>query len=169
MFLLQAPQVRETEVFTRLPDRFCRTGMRSDWADANRGGQPTGSFLEGPVFDAAGNLYVTDIPFGRVFRIDPKGEWDLVAQWDGEPNGAKFLSQPMPDEPTPKNARGDDGQQPKRQALVPASVAAFITSGLVSWATTPDGNLLVTTVPGLVVGLLVYGLALWRLRRARSG
>ncbi len=50
------------------------------------------SFLEGPVFDDAGNLYVTDIPFGRVFRIDPKGEWDLVAQWDGEPNGMKFLN-----------------------------------------------------------------------------
>jgi gluconolactonase len=26
-----------------------------------------------------------------VFRISPNGEWDLVAQWDGEPNGMKFL------------------------------------------------------------------------------
>src|SRR4029434_5044133 len=49
------------------------------------------SFLEGPVFDAAGNLYVTDIPFGRIFRIDPQGEWELVAEWAGEPNGAKFI------------------------------------------------------------------------------
>jgi hypothetical protein len=73
MFLLQPPEVRETEVFTRMPDRFRRTGVRSDWADANRGGQPTDSFLEGPVHDAAGNLYVTDIPFGRIFRIDPHG------------------------------------------------------------------------------------------------
>ena len=46
------PEVRDTEVFTRMPDRFRRTGVRSDWADANRGGQPTDSFLEGPVFDA---------------------------------------------------------------------------------------------------------------------
>ena len=92
MFLLQAPQVRQTEVFTRLPDRFRRTGVRSAWADANRGGQPTDAFLEGPVFDAAGNLYVTDIPFGRLFRIDPQGEWEQVAEWDGEPNGAKFLN-----------------------------------------------------------------------------
>ena len=74
MFLLQPPQVRETEVFSRMPEHFRRTGVRSDWADANRGGQPTDSFLEGPVFDAAGNLYVTDIPFGRIFRIDPRGE-----------------------------------------------------------------------------------------------
>jgi gluconolactonase len=92
MVLLQPPQVRETEVFTRLPERFRRTGVRSSWADANRGGQPTDSFLEGPVFDAAGRLYVTDIPFGRVFRIDERGEWEQVAEWDGEPNGAKFLN-----------------------------------------------------------------------------
>ena len=93
MFLLQAPEVRGTEVFTRMPDRFRRTGVRSDWADANRGGQPTDSFLEGPVFDGAGNLYVSDIPFGRIFRIDPRGEWEQVAQWDGEPNGLKFLNE----------------------------------------------------------------------------
>lgn len=92
IFVLQAPQLRDTEVFTRLPERFRRTGLRSSWADANRGGQPTDSFLEGPVFDAAGNLYVTDIPFGRIFRIDPHGAWELVAEWDGEPNGAKFLN-----------------------------------------------------------------------------
>ncbi len=90
--LLQAPQVRDTEVFTRLPDRFRRTGVRSSWADANRAGQATDSFLEGPVFDGDGNLYVTDIPFGRIFRIDPKGTWEQVAAWDGEPNGAKFLN-----------------------------------------------------------------------------
>jgi gluconolactonase len=93
MFLLQAPEVRGTKVFTRLPDRFRRTGVRSDWADANRGGQPTDSFLEGPVFDRAGNLYVSDIPFGRIFRIDPRGNWEQVAQWDGEPNGLKFLNE----------------------------------------------------------------------------
>ena len=93
MFLLQAPQVRDTELFTRMPERFRRTGVRSDWADANRGGQPTDSFLEGPVFDGAGNLYVTDIPFGRIFRIDAQGDWALIAEWAGEPNGQKFLNE----------------------------------------------------------------------------
>ena len=48
------------------------------------------SFLEGPVFDENGNLFVTDIPFGRVFRISAEGEWDLIAEYDGEPNGMKF-------------------------------------------------------------------------------
>ena len=92
MFLLQAPEVRNTEVFTWMPARFRRTGVGSEWAAANRGGQPVDSFLEGPVFDGAGNLYVSDIPFGRIFRIDPKGEWDQVAEWSGEPNGLKFLN-----------------------------------------------------------------------------
>lgn len=92
MFLLQAPEVRQTELFSRMPDRLRRSGTRSDWADANRGGQPTDSFLEGPVFDEAGNLYVTDIPFGRILRIDPLGQWEQVAEWAGEPNGMKFLN-----------------------------------------------------------------------------
>lgn len=92
MHLLQAPEVRDLEPFTSLPAELRRTGVRSSWADANRGGQPTDSFLEGPVFDEAGNLFVTDIPFGRIFRIDPAGRWSQVAEWAGEPNGMKFLN-----------------------------------------------------------------------------
>ncbi|KAB2901925.1 MAG: SMP-30/gluconolactonase/LRE family protein [Burkholderiaceae bacterium] len=90
MFLLQPPQVRELEVFTSMPESL-RRRERSAWADANRGGAITDAFLEGPVFDGAGNLYVTDIPWGRIFRIDPQGEWTLVAEYDGEPNGMKFM------------------------------------------------------------------------------
>lgn len=93
MFWLQPPPVREAEVFTRLPDRFRRPDARTAWAEANRPGQVTDSFLEGPVFDGEGNLFVTDIPNGRIFRIDPAGQWELVAEWDGEPNGAKFLNE----------------------------------------------------------------------------
>ncbi|QEI04496.1 SMP-30/gluconolactonase/LRE family protein [Pigmentiphaga aceris] len=91
MFLIQAPQVRELTLFSAMPDAL-RRPQRSVWADANRGGTPTDSFLEGPVFDQAGNLYVTDIPWGRIFRIDPQGDWTLVAEYDGEPNGMKFLN-----------------------------------------------------------------------------
>ena len=91
MFLLHPPEVRTLDVFTTLPARF-RQRQRTVWSDANMGGREVDCFLEGPVFDGAGNLYVTDIPFGRVFRIDPQGGWELVAQWDGEPNGMKFLN-----------------------------------------------------------------------------
>ena len=48
-----------------MPDKYRQTGVRSHWADVNQGGRLADSFLEGPVFDDEGNLYVTDIPFGR--------------------------------------------------------------------------------------------------------
>src|SRR4030095_8135259 len=91
MFLLQAPQVREATLYSEVPEHFRRRDVRSPWADANRGGHPVDSFLEGPVFDGSGNLYVTDIPFGRIFRITPGLQWELVVEYDGEPNGMKFL------------------------------------------------------------------------------
>jgi len=90
MHLLQPPQLIELLHFTSLPTEF-RQRTRSVWADANRAGRATNSFLEGPVFDDAGNLYVSDIPFGRIFRIEAQGRWTLVAEYDGEPNGMKFL------------------------------------------------------------------------------
>lgn len=93
MFLPHPPAWRDAEVFTRLPDEFRRPDSRSDWGEANRPGHVTDSFLEGPVFDAAGNLYVTDIPFGRIFCIDAAGAWSLVAEYGGEPNGMKFLNE----------------------------------------------------------------------------
>jgi gluconolactonase len=79
-----------TEVFTRLPDRY-RRPRPTEWARWNRGGREIDSFLEGPCFDAEGRLYVTDIPFGRIFRISAGGEWEQVAEYDGWPNGLKLL------------------------------------------------------------------------------
>src|SRR5258706_9454550 len=81
-----APQVIEARVLTRLPDSF-RRKRRSEWADANKPGHEVDSFLEGPSFDREGNLYVTDIPFGRIFRISPALEWTLACEYDGWPNG----------------------------------------------------------------------------------
>jgi gluconolactonase len=84
-----APAVIEARVLTRLPDAFRKAG-RTAWGDANKPGHELDSFLEGPSFDRAGNLYVTDIPYGRIFRISPDLQWTLVAQYDGWPNGAAF-------------------------------------------------------------------------------
>ncbi|EKM99860.1 MULTISPECIES: SMP-30/gluconolactonase/LRE family protein [unclassified Acidocella] len=89
MSFFPPPYRTETTVFTRLPDRF-RASRRTAWSDANRMGQEVDSFLEGPSFDRAGWLYVTDIPFGRIFRISPDGEWELVTEYDGWPNGLKI-------------------------------------------------------------------------------
>lgn len=90
MFLDTPPKLIETTVFTRMPDLFRRPGVASPWADANKRGEPVESFIEGPSFDPQGNLYVVDIPFGRIFRVSPQGEWTLVVAYDGEPNGLKL-------------------------------------------------------------------------------
>jgi gluconolactonase len=84
------PPVIETEVFARLPDKFRRKDPDNAWAIVNRRGIPVDSFIEGPSFDRAGNLYIVDIPYGRIFRISPTGEFELVAEYDGEPNGLKI-------------------------------------------------------------------------------
>ena len=89
MTFFAPPRRVETTVFTRLPDRF-RKPRPTAWADANQGGRPIDSFLEGPSFDRQGRLYVTDIPYGRVFRVSPEGEWELVAEYEGWPNGLKI-------------------------------------------------------------------------------
>ncbi len=65
-------------MLTCLPDEL-RRPQRSEWADANKPGHSVDCFLEGPSFDRADNLYVTDIPHGRVLRITPALEWQLVA------------------------------------------------------------------------------------------
>ena len=79
----------KAEVFTSMPKKF-RNRQRTGWSDPNRQGAEVECFLEGPAFDRAGNLYIVDTPFGRIFRISAKGEWDLVVQYDGWPNGMKF-------------------------------------------------------------------------------
>ena len=79
----------KTEVFMSMPDKY-RKKSRTSWSDPNRQGAEVECFLEGPSFDRDGNLWFVDIPFGRIFRIDTKGNWDLVTQYDGWPNGLKF-------------------------------------------------------------------------------
>src|SRR5258708_7848720 len=90
MYLDAPPRLINTEVFSAMPEEFRRKGTATSWAEANRPGQPTDCFIEGPSFDAAGNLYIVDIPFGRIFRIAPDGKWSLVIEYDGWPNGLKI-------------------------------------------------------------------------------
>jgi gluconolactonase len=80
------PATVRAEVLHELPARF-RERRRSAWADFNRNGEAIDSFLEGPAFDRAGNLWLVDIPHGRIFRVTPDGDWTLVASYEGWPNG----------------------------------------------------------------------------------
>ena len=80
-----APPVIKTEIFARVPD-----SLRARENPRRQSGVARDCFLEGPSFDRDGILYVTNIPYGQIFRVSPVGEFTLVATYDGEPNGLKL-------------------------------------------------------------------------------
>ena len=84
------PPAVQTRVFARLPEQFRHPTRRSELAEQHPGHPPTHSILEGPSFDRDGNLWLVDIPFGRIFRVAPDGAFAQVADYDGEPNGLKI-------------------------------------------------------------------------------
>jgi gluconolactonase len=73
-----------------MPDALRKSAPPTEWQTRQPGGHPRHSHLEGPSFDREGYLYCTDIPFGRVFRISPEGDWEVFLEYDGEPNGLKI-------------------------------------------------------------------------------
>ncbi len=90
-YLDDEPRRIDMTVWSAMPDHLrCRDTV-SDWARANKGGEALHSFIEGPAMDRQGNLYIVDIPYGRIFRISAQKEWELVVQYDGEPNGMTVL------------------------------------------------------------------------------
>jgi len=80
-------RVIESEVFAEVPARLRKSGTPPERLAAGKSATPAGSFLEGPAFDRAGNLYVVDLAWGRLFKVDPKGNFEVVLEYDGEPNG----------------------------------------------------------------------------------
>ena len=83
-----APRTVETEVFATLPDELRILNKSSELSKFVDG--DFDSFLEGPSFDRFGNLYCVDLCFGRILRVDAKGRFQVVLQYDGEPNGLKI-------------------------------------------------------------------------------
>jgi gluconolactonase len=81
------PQLIRTEVYAEVPAKYRKSEVAAERIAAGKSPTPAGCFLEGPAFDRAGNLYVVDLAFGRIFVIDRKGDFDLFAEYDGEPNG----------------------------------------------------------------------------------
>ena len=85
----QKPELIEAKSFMRMPDEF-RNKRHTPWSLPNRQGVEIDSFLEGPSFDRDGNLFFVDIPFGRIFCITNRGDWEMVTEYDGWPNGLKI-------------------------------------------------------------------------------
>lgn len=85
------PAILTTRLFARLPDHFRKPAATSEWHRHQPGAHWGHSLLEGPVLDGKGGLYCVDIPWGRVFHVAATGEFSLVVEYDGEPNGMKLL------------------------------------------------------------------------------
>lgn len=88
--MYEAPPTVVARPFVVMPEEIKVSGRRSEWADVQFGGAPVPTFLEGPSFDRAGNLWVVDIPWGRLIKVTPQGKVSVEAEYDGEPNGLKF-------------------------------------------------------------------------------
>jgi hypothetical protein len=80
------PPVIQAEIMVRIPDSMRCSGQPTDW----RGGSALPAsdiFLEGPVYTKEGNLYITDIPYGRILKVDAQKQVTECVRYDGEPNG----------------------------------------------------------------------------------
>ena len=88
--MFSAPLSLTTDTAYELPSYLHESSAGNAWVDAHLNGRDIHSFLDAPCFDANGNLWLVDIPFGRIFRITPTGEWDLIVKYDGWPSGLSF-------------------------------------------------------------------------------
>lgn len=80
------PPVIQAEVYVQIPASLRCSGQPTEWL----GGSATPAsdiFLEGPTWRSSGDLYVTDIPYGRILKIDPLKQVTECVRYDGEPNG----------------------------------------------------------------------------------
>lgn len=78
------------EIFASIPTTYRGRARKRAPAAWRRAGAEPDCFIEGPAFDRAGNLFVVDIPFGRIFKVSPSGDVELFLEYDGEPNGLKI-------------------------------------------------------------------------------
>jgi gluconolactonase len=89
--MFKAPPSVSAEVFTAVPKEFRKPGLApAERIAAGKSTLATDTYIEGPSFDRAGNLYFVDIAFGRIYRSNPAGEVELLIEYDGEPNGLKI-------------------------------------------------------------------------------
>ncbi|WP_235735567.1 SMP-30/gluconolactonase/LRE family protein [Nocardioides alcanivorans] len=70
------------DVYAQLPE----PGRSSRWVEARRFGAHNRPLIEGPTYVANGDLYLVDVPWGRLLRVRD-GAVDVVLEYDGEPNG----------------------------------------------------------------------------------
>ena len=94
--MYQPAAIMQTKIFATVPEAMHWKGDVTQWFAApsrdqwGRTGSLPGSFLESPNFDRAGILHCVDIPYGRILRVNASGQFEVVYQYDGEPNALRF-------------------------------------------------------------------------------
>lgn len=84
------PPVILAKRYVRIPEEV-RCTQESEW----RGGFTAGYkniFLEGPLVDKNGDLFITDIPHGQILKVDKDRKVTRCIKYDGEPNGLALRS-----------------------------------------------------------------------------
>lgn len=85
------PAEIETSVFAKLPEELkLKPGEANEWINGQPQGMPARSLLEGPSFDREGRLYCVDVVTGRIYTVSDSGEFNIIADYDGWPNGLKI-------------------------------------------------------------------------------
>lgn len=90
MSLYPPPQRLEARIFSKVPDELRRPDAQPEWAIYNRPDRRADVFLEGPSFDREGNLWMVDVPHGRILVLTADGIWRVRCEYDGWPNGLKI-------------------------------------------------------------------------------
>jgi len=79
-------------LWSKLPGEFHYQGEPTAWVKMTRPNQSLHSFLEGPSFDKNGDLWLVDVPYGRIFKVNTDGQWKLHKIYDGEPHSIKQMA-----------------------------------------------------------------------------
>ncbi|KAL4888038.1 hypothetical protein BDV59DRAFT_211552 [Aspergillus ambiguus] len=80
------PPVIQAEIYVRIPDCLRCTGQLTEWRSGSAL-PSTDIFLEAPTYTANGDLYIVDVPYGRILKIDSHKNVTESVRYDGEPNG----------------------------------------------------------------------------------
>lgn len=88
--MFSVPLSLTSDTCFELPSYLHEIGADNAWSHVYTAGRDIHSYLSAPRYDNDGRLWVADTPFGRIFRITPTGEWDLILKYDGWPSGLCF-------------------------------------------------------------------------------
>ncbi|MBL4875854.1 MAG: SMP-30/gluconolactonase/LRE family protein [Cohaesibacteraceae bacterium] len=82
----------DAELFSRMPNSLHHQGEPSNWAKMTRPDEAMHSFLEGLEIDEFGTFWLVDVPYGRIFNIDPNGNWTTRFTYKGEPHSIQKVA-----------------------------------------------------------------------------